>query len=125
REVCTVRRERTNTPLQALATLNDVQFVEAARTLAEQTLKNCESEADRLDYMARRVLARSLREPEKAVLQDVLEDLRAHYEKAVEDAKALIEVGESPVDPELEPVQLAAYTMIANQMFNLDEVLNK
>ena len=66
RETCTVRRERTNTPLQALVTLNDPQFVEAARNLAERSLEGLrETEAERLDFIARRVLARPLREPKR------------------------------------------------------------
>jgi hypothetical protein len=125
REVCTVRRERTNTPLQALATLNDVQYVEAARKLAEHCLKDCHSESERLDYIARRILARPLRDQERSVVEGVLADLKAHYTEAKGEAEALIKVGESAVDPKVEPVQLAAYTMVANQMLNLDEVLNK
>src|SRR5207253_8337356 len=58
REVCTVRRERTNTPLQALATLNDVQFVEAARHLAEVALCDAKKEDEAIDLMARRILSR-------------------------------------------------------------------
>ena len=62
RESCTVRRERTNTPLQALVTLNDPQFVEAARNLAERAIKDGGDDADaRLDFIATRVLARPLR----------------------------------------------------------------
>ena len=125
RETCTVRRERTNTPLQALATLNDTQYVEAARALAEHCLKDCPSDSQRIEYMARRVLARPLRDPERAVVEKLLYDLQSHYQQAKADAEALIKVGASKADPKLEPVQLAAYTMVANQMLNLDEVLNK
>lgn len=126
RETCTVRRERTNTPLQALATLNGPQFVEAARCLAQKALASAaESDPERLDRIARRLLAREFRPKEREVVLGVLADLRAHYKAAPEDAKALIEVGEAPVRPGLEPVQLAAYTMVVNQLMNLDEVLNK
>src|SRR5438034_5277119 len=62
RETCVVRRERTNTPLQALVTLNDVQFVESARALAERALKEGGAKVDdRIDYLARRLLSRPLR----------------------------------------------------------------
>ncbi len=125
REVCTVRRERTNTPLQALATLNDVQYVEAARSLAERCLKDCGSGQDRIDYLARRVLSRPLRAEERGVVERVLADLEAHYQEAKGDAEALIKVGETSADPKLEPAQLASYTMVANELLNLDEVLNK
>jgi mono/diheme cytochrome c family protein len=126
RETCTVRRERTNTPLQALATLNDPQFVEAARVLAERTLREGgSSESERIDFIARQLLARALRDEERAVVAEVLGDLREHYGQAREDAKALISLGESKADEKLEPVLLASYTMVVNQMMNLDEVLNK
>lgn len=126
REVCTVRRERTNTPLQALATLNDTQFIEAARHLAEIALRDGgSSDSQRLDFIAQRILARPFRDQERMVVQGVLDDLRAHYGKAGEDAKTLISVGETKADEKLEPVLLASYTMVVNQLMNLDEVLNK
>lgn len=126
RETCTVRREQTDTPLQALATLNDVQFVEAARRLAEKALLEAQhSNKARLDFMAWRLLSRPLRAPEQKIARQVLESLLAHYRSAPEEAQALIKVGESKSDASLEPVQLAAYTMMANQFMNLDEVLNK
>ena len=125
RETCTVRRERTNTPLQALVTLNDPQFVEAARKLAEHCYKAGDSELERVNVMARRLLARELRPEEREIVLGVLADLRQHYAGAEEDAKALMEVGESEVAAEAPVAELAAYTMVANQMMNLDEVLNK
>ena len=125
RETCTVRRERTNTPLQALVTLNDPQFVEAARKLAEVSLAAGDAAEERIDFMARRLLARDLRPAERQIVLGVLSDLREHYAGAEEAAKELIATGESKPNPDLPPVELAAYTMVANQMMNLDEVLNK
>jgi mono/diheme cytochrome c family protein len=125
RETCTVRRERTNTPLQALATLNDPQFVEAARHLAQLALKNGSTVQDRLDFVARRLLARPLRPQEYRVTESVLNDLLAHYEAAPKDAEALLAVGESKPDCSLPAPELAAYTLAVNQLMNLDEVLNK
>jgi hypothetical protein len=126
REVCTVKRERTNTPLQALATMNDPQFVEAARKLAEHSFRECDgSDADRLNWIARRLLARSLRNEEREIIQNTLTELKEHYAASKEDAEALLKVGEAPITVKTEPVQLAAYTMVVNQMMNLDEVLNK
>ena len=126
RETCTVRRERTDTPIQALVTLNDPQFVEAARNLAERTLKNSGvADAARIDFMAGRLIARPLSAAEKKIVASGLKDLLAHYRASPKDAEALIKVGESQADATLDKPTLAAYTMVANQLMNLDEVLNK
>jgi hypothetical protein len=126
REYCTVQRERTNTPLQALVTLNDVQFIEAARHLAERTLLDCEgSEEDRIASMALRLLSRPLEVEEAKIVRESLDDLLAHYQANPDDAAELIAIGESVADPSIEPPTLAAWTMLANQLMNLDEVLTK
>ncbi len=126
REFCTVRRECTNTPLQALVTLNDPQFVEAARHLAQLALKEADAGPEaRFDFMAARLLARPFRAEEMRILQNVLADLQSFYQAHPEDARKVLAVGEMRADPALEPTTLAAYTMLANQLFNLDEVLNK
>ncbi len=126
RETCTVRRERTDTPLQALVTLNDPQFVEAARTLAERALKiGSTQDAARLDFMAAQLLARPLKPAEKKIVADGLNDLLAHYQSSPKDAAALVAVGESKADAALDRPTLAAYTMVANELMNLDEALNK
>lgn len=126
REVCAVRRERTNTPLQALVTMNDPQFVEAARNLAQQTLVHGGDSVDgRLDYLAKRLLCRPLAAAELPVVQASLADLSAYYAGHAEDAQQLLAVGESKPDSSLDAAALAAWTMLANQLMNLDEVLNK
>lgn len=126
RETCTVRRERTNTPLQALATLNDVTFVEAARALAEKVLKEGEGCDDcRADLLAERVLARPFKDAERPIVQASLESLAAYYREHPDEAARLIAVGESKADPALDARELAAWTMLANQVMNLDEALNK
>ncbi|HEV3341162.1 MAG TPA: DUF1553 domain-containing protein [Pirellulales bacterium] len=126
REVCAVRRERTDTPLQALVTLNDPQFIEAARRLAEGVIKQGGDSAEgRLDLLARRLLARPWRAEEAPAVQAALADLSAWYQGHVEEAKQLIVVGESKADTSLDPATLAAWTMLANELMNLDEVLNK
>jgi hypothetical protein len=125
REVCSVRRERTNTPLQALATLNDPQFVEAARQLAQNALACRKTEDEAIDEMAARLLARPLNSKEMAVVKETLAKMRAFYQQQPEAAREFLAVGESAVaDAALTP-QLAAMTMVANQLMNLDEVLNK
>jgi mono/diheme cytochrome c family protein len=126
RETCMVRRERTNTPLQALVTLNDPQFVEAARNLAEKALKEGgDQPAARIDYIARRLLARPFSPEELGVVEASLNDLLSHYKAAPEDAKKLVAVGESKADPSLNVSTLAGWTMLVNELLNLDEVLNK
>jgi len=126
REVSCVRRERTNTPLQALVTMNDPQFIEAARQLAQQVMRAANGDAAKsVDLIARRVLARPLQEKETAIVTNGLQSLLAHYQAQPADVKALLEVGDSPTDAKLDPVQLAAWTMVCNQLMNLDEALTK
>lgn len=126
RETCTVRRERTNTPLQALATMNDIQFVEAARVLAQRALKNGgTNEAAQANFLARRLLARTLHPQEWLIVEMSLDDLETYYKAHPKDAAELLTVGESKPDPTIPAAQLAAWTMLSNQMMNLDEVLNK
>lgn len=126
RETCAVRRERTNTPLQALATLNDPTFVEAARRLAENALLKVDGcDLCRIDYLAQRLLARSFTDQELPIVEASLKDLDDYYASHPDDAKKLIAVGESKPDASLEPAKLAAWTMLANELLNLDEVLTK
>ena len=123
REVCAVKRERTNTPLQALATLNDPQFVEAARHLAEVAMMR--KEDDTLRFMARRILSRVMTSKELSIVNDTLKEMEAFYDKQPDAANKLITIGESKPFRELSPQRLAAVTMVANQLMNLDEALNK
>jgi hypothetical protein len=126
RETCAVRRERTNTPLQALVTLNDPQFVEAARNLAQNVLKRGGDTTDeRLESMAKRLLARPLRPEEAKVALASLDELLAFYRSHAKEAAELLAVGESKADAVLDAPTLAAWTMLANELMNLDEVLNK
>ncbi len=126
REVCTVRRERTNTPLQALVTLNDPQFVEAARVLAQSALKDGGAKIEqKIDFIARRLLCRPFKDDELKIVQANLSDLLANYKAKPEEAKKLIAVGDSKPNATLDPSSLAAWTMLVNELMNLDEVLNK
>ncbi|MDW8197549.1 MAG: DUF1553 domain-containing protein [Gemmataceae bacterium] len=125
RETCTVRRDRTNTPLAALLTLNDVQFVEAARVLAEKAIQHHPDDAQRLDFLGQRLLARPFRAAEQKILRESLAQLRSHYHEHVAEAQKLITFGESKPDARINPAELAAWTMLTNQLMNLDEVLNK
>ncbi|RMF44333.1 MAG: DUF1553 domain-containing protein, partial [Planctomycetota bacterium] len=125
REVCTVRRERTNTPLQALVTLNDPQFVEAARKLAEHALQAESSPAAIAQYIGRRAVQREWSDAELVVILDSAVQFHMYYAAHPDAAQALLSVGESARDQRLDPAQLAAWTMVCNQVLNLDEVLNK
>ncbi|MEZ6043283.1 MAG: DUF1553 domain-containing protein [Planctomycetaceae bacterium] len=126
REFCVVRRERTNTPLQALATLNDEQMIEAARHLAQQLIVTAENDVEkRWDQLAMRVLCREFHTREKAVLRGSLKQLSNWYQEHSEEAAALVKVGESVADPSLDVIELATWTMICNEVMNLDEVVTK
>ena len=90
RETCTVRRDRTNTPLQALVTLNDVQYVEAARNLAQLALKDGGvTDSDRENYLAKRLLARPFTAQEHTIVQRSLNELQTHYTSDSADAEAV------------------------------------
>jgi len=125
REMSCVRRDRTNTPLQALVAMNDPQFIEAARNLAQKALNANADDAKRLDYIAQHLLSRPLRANETPIVQASLADLRTHYTGNAADAEALLKVGESVADAKLAKPEFAAWTMVCNQLMNLDEVLNK
>jgi len=125
REVCTIRRERTNTPLQALAALNDPQFIEAARHLATRVIENTSDAEARIDAMARRVLQRPLSDQERTILAASVQPLVAYYAANPDDANALIAVGETPASATIDASELAAYTMLANQLLNVDETITK
>jgi mono/diheme cytochrome c family protein len=131
REVSCVRRERTNTPLQALVTLNDPQFVEAARLLAQNALKEAATSNSKagddqaLDFIAWRLLSRALRPQERKVVKATLQEMATEYAAKPDEAKALLAVGESKADESLPAPKLAAWTLVTSQILNLDEALNK
>ncbi|MCI0423887.1 MAG: DUF1553 domain-containing protein, partial [Acidobacteria bacterium] len=126
RETCTVRRERTNTPLQALVTMNDPQFVEAARRLAQRAMLAANGDLDlQLDFITLRLLARRFEQNERRIAQRAFQDYLTYYAAHPDDAKKLLSTGESKANQTLPAARLAALSMVANQVMNLDEVLNK
>jgi hypothetical protein len=128
REVCIIKRERTNTPLQALTTLNDVQFVEAARILAEKTLVQHPDANDpvaRMQSIALKLLGRPFRGEELGVVQASLNELLAGFRGNADAAKELLAMGATRSSDQLDPAELAAWTMTVNMLMNLDEVLTK
>jgi hypothetical protein len=126
REACLVRRERTNTPLQALLMMNEPQFVEASRGLAQRAFREAGPTTDeRLAYMFRLATARRPDARDLAELNSALNDFLAHYAKDPAAAKELIAIGETKPDHQLPAHEQAAWTMIGNVILNLDEVMTK
>ncbi len=126
RDVVCTRRQRTDTPLQALVTMNDVQWVEAARALAERVIREGgPSPEQRIDRMGLILLSRVPPPPMAAVLEKSLREMQKHYAASPKDARALVSIGEKRRDSSIPEPELAAWTMIASEMLNLDETLNK
>jgi len=124
REVCTVRRQRTNTPLMALVLLNDSTFVEAARGLAARVIRQARPDARaRLAFVL--VTARVPDADELAVLRDLLAEQSARFRGNPAAAKALLGVGESPRDETLDAVEHAAWTTVCSVILNLDEAITR
>jgi len=126
REVCTVQENRTDTPLQALDLMDDEQFVEASRKLAERAMHEGGKTADqRIDYLYRLVLARPPKPAENKIVLDTLEHFEQRYRKDPESAKALLTHGDSSSDQKLGAPDLAAYTSVASLLLNMDETITK
>jgi hypothetical protein len=123
RESCSVRRERTNTPLQALVLMNDPQFVEAARHLATITLK-AERE-DRFAALYARAMGNEPDEQQLTILKDTYQEVLPSYIENPDLAEQLLAIGDSPADDSLDPAVLAAWTVVANQVMNLDALISK
>jgi hypothetical protein len=119
------RRERSNTPLQALQLMNDVQHVEAARALAERTLAATPDDAGRIGWLFRVVLARLPEAGEADVVAETLAGHRARYEADPEAARRAVSHGESKPAGGVPTDELAAWTLVANMILNLDEALNR
>jgi hypothetical protein len=125
REICTVRRSRTNTPLQALVLMNDPTYVEASRKFAERIMKHDKAQETRLAFAWRLATSRPPSERELGILKRTLEKQLATYQQNPKAAEALLRVGESARDETLPTAELAAYTIVASVILNLDEVVTK
>ncbi len=126
REVCTIKRSRTNTPLQALSLLNEVTFVEASRGLAIRMLSEAgETAEDRIAHGFRLAMGRQPSEAEMQILVKGLEADLQHFANAQSDAEKLVSVGEFKSDKKFEAPLLAAYILTANVLFNLDEFVTR
>lgn len=126
RETCVVRRQRTNTPLQALVLMNDPTYVEAARHLAQRTVAEpADGDGARLSRAFRRATARLPSERESAILLGLLESERKRFGADAAAAAALLRVGDSAADGALDPVETAAWTVVASAILNLDETISR
>lgn len=126
REFCTVRESRTNTPLQSLNLMNDVTYVEAARLLAERSLREGGRQAtDQLRWAFREATSRFPRPTEVERLSAYLESQRSYFTQHPENARALLALGRRQSDSSLSPVELAARTMVASLLLNLDETITR
>lgn len=125
REQCTVRRERTNTPLQALVLMNDPQYIEAARHFAERAIKRHEDLHKRASWMLTSALSEPADETDIADLHSAAQEFTSLFQQAPDGAKELISTGESQPDTAINPAELAAWTMVANTIMNRDDFVNK
>ncbi|MHC4880048.1 MAG: DUF1553 domain-containing protein, partial [Planctomycetota bacterium] len=125
REVCALKRDRTNSPLQALVTLNDPVYVEAAQSLARQTAQIDGSTADRVAYAFRRVLTRPPNDVERDRLVALYESSRSRFAESPDDAKMLATDPLGPLPDGADAVDMAAWTLVSNVLLNLDEVFMK
>ena len=125
RQVCEVKPLRTNTPMHALITMNDVTYVEAARSLAETILNEEKQVNSRLELASTRVLARGLSERELAIWKRTLDRSMKEFTADPGAANAYLAHGDTKPVGQIEPVELAAWTALCLNMLNLDETLNK
>ena len=127
REMCVVDRSQTNTPLQALVTLNDPQFAEAARVFASSILRDQTANDDRsrIERAFERISSRQPESSEIEMIAQLLDAERARFEKSPIDAEHVVAVGEYPVAHDLDPVEQAAWTQVAALLINLSEVLTR
>ena len=126
RLVCIAKRENTNTPMQALVLLNDPQFVEAARVLAQRMIQERPGEEDaQIEWGFRRVCGRMATEKERRLLKQQLKEARENYQKNPQLALDLLGVGEYPLMKKVMPEELAALSLVASTMLNFDEAYMK
>jgi hypothetical protein len=126
RETCSVKRSRTNTPLQALSLLNEITFVEAARHFGARMIREGgDTDRDRIQFGFRLAIARHPTDREIDILMNGLANDIDRYRLQTEDAEKLIKLGDSPMISDLDPATHAAYTLLANVLLNLDEFITR
>jgi hypothetical protein len=125
REVCTVRRIRTNTPLQALVTLNDPVYVEAAQALARSMIAHSENPADRIQYAFRHCLLREPSDAEVKRITDLSSVVAKEFEGQSQQAEQMATMPLGPLPEGGNTIDFAAWTVVANVILNLDEMFMK
>ncbi len=125
REACTVRRFRTNTPLQALVTMNEPMFVESSRVLAEKLIKTKRTDAQRLEEAYLLCLSRLPSDAERRILGRAIQRYRERYAADPADAEKLLGVGDSPRDPAISAAELASWALLCSTLLNTDEFLTQ
>jgi hypothetical protein len=126
RETCVIQRPRTNTPLQALAAMNDIQMMEASRHFAERILtEGGASHESRISWAFELATARPPEASEIKTLLDVYHYGKKEFAEDAERAKAMLSIGDSPRNEALPPDEQAAWTVVASLILNLDEVLTR
>ena len=127
REVCMPKRSRTNTPLQALALMNEVTYVEASRALAVKMVKDtrAQNSREKINLGYRLATGRTPTKGSLEILSDGLEKRWSDFKNNPAAAKSLVALGDSKLESQLDEVELAAYTTIASILLNLDRVLMK
>ncbi|MEY4488487.1 MAG: hypothetical protein RIQ79_995, partial [Verrucomicrobiota bacterium] len=125
RQVCKVRQGNTNIPLHALTTLNDPTWTEASRVLAARSIAAGKDTRAQLTFAFRAVLSRQPTERDLDVLGKALEKQTGIYQADPKAAAEVLAVGSAPKNPELNPVQHAAFTAVCLAIFNLDEALTR
>lgn len=123
RESSCSRRDRTNTPLQALQLMNDVQHYEAARAFAAQIMSAAADKSARINFAYRRALSRNAEPEEITMVSQFFDGQLARYQAAPEEAKKAIAFGESAAPADVDPVELATWALVANLVLNLDEAV--
>jgi len=121
---CT-RRQRTDTPLQALVLMNDPQWLEASRKLAERVIRQSNQTDTRLNYLGEVLLARDWAPREKQALENALTKFQSTYGKEQSKAEEILKVGDSNRDTGIRPDELASWMLVASAAMNLDVVVNK
>jgi hypothetical protein len=122
---CVTKRQRTSTPLQALVVMNDPQFVEASRVLAQEMLKKGKTLDEQITYGFMALTSRPPNSREMSILKELYEEEYAEFSKDPKRVKQILTAGEYPVDKMLNPVQVAAGTIVASTVMNFDEFLIK